>query len=197
MATRRAKSSRLARQDEAAVAGDNLDVPQEEKITLECVQVRGKLRIRFHSYTNAEGKAYGNVYNNNYNCQFPRDIRRPGRFYEIGPDDLVLVHGGGKTPFYRVKTHNIRILSGGPQSEVVDDDSDRITPVAVRTPAVTRPAQIFEVNECVICLEGSPQEIFIPCAHLCACSSCYAQMKAHKPICPLCRRAVINSIKNQ
>ncbi|RYY83669.1 RING-HC finger protein [archaeon] len=171
-----------------------------EKITLECVAVRGKLRIRFHGYTNAEGKTYHNVYNNTYNCQFPKAIRKEGRYYEIPSSDLTFAGGNGKTPFYRVKGNNIKVLTGGPNTPVVaDDDSSTfgLTPVSSRsTVSVARPEHVFEVTECVICLEGAPQEIFVPCGHLCTCSGCYQQMKRNKAVCPLCRRAVLNTVLN-
>lgn len=82
------------------------------KITLQCVAQGSKLRIRFHSYTNEEGKTFTNVYDNSYNCQFPRAIREVGRYYEINPSDLILVGGdNGKSPFYRVPKNNIKVLS--------------------------------------------------------------------------------------
>ena len=82
------------------------------KITLQCVAQGSKLRIRFHSYTNEDGKTFTNVYDNSYNCQFPRAIREEGRYYEIGDNDLILVGGdGGKAPFYRVAKNNIKVLT--------------------------------------------------------------------------------------
>jgi len=82
------------------------------KIVLQCVQVGSKLRIRFHSYANDEGKIFTNVYDNSYNCQFPRAIRKEGRYYEIGEADLNLIGGDGrKSPFYSVSKNNIRVLS--------------------------------------------------------------------------------------
>ncbi len=171
-----------------------------EKITLHCVREKGKLRIRFHSYTNPEGKTYTNVYNNDYNCQFPRDIREEGRFFEIGKDDIVLVDSaGGKQPFYRIKKGNIKIVtpSGEMHSNptVLKRGNDNITPTLVRQTA-PRPEVIFEVTECVICMDNKPDQIFVPCAHLCTCGDCYQQMKKTKPACPLCRRHVVSAIKN-
>lgn len=82
------------------------------RIILQCVAEGSKLRIRFHSYKNDEGKIFTNVYDNTFNCQFPRAIRAEGRYYEIGDSDLVLVGGeGGKSPFYRVSKNNIRVLT--------------------------------------------------------------------------------------
>jgi hypothetical protein len=178
----------------------------QEKITLRCVREHGKLRIRFHSYTNHDGKEYTNVYNNDYNCQFPRDIREEGKFYEIGTEDLVIVAGGARQPFYRVKKGNIRIVAyngtvtPAPVSSVKKrskksrEASETVGSSAAATPAPVVPAQVFEVNECVICLEAKPNQIFLPCAHLCTCSDCYQQMKMNKACCPLCRRYVTSAI---
>lgn len=187
-----------------------------ESITLQCVRERGKFRIRFHSFTNSDGKVYTNVYNNSYNCQFPRDIRKEGRYYQVGSDDIVLVAGGSKQPFYRIRKNNLRILSRGPNEEDMEEAPEALviskgkgaagnkkrnspsTEVpAPRTPA-ERPSQVFEVTECVICLSGPPDSIFLPCAHLCACMTCYQDMKKHsaRPTCPLCRRTVLDCIPN-
>jgi hypothetical protein len=174
---------------------------RREKITLQCVRERGKLRIRFHSFTNSAGKSYTNVYNNSYNCQFPRGIRQEGRYYEIPSGDISIVSGGGRNPFYKIKTSNIKVLTGGPESCALDDDRDStsgITPPSNRsTSSLARPEHVYEVNECVICLESRPVEIFVPCAHLCTCSGCYQQMKRSKAVCPLCRRAVVGTALNE
>lgn len=180
-----------------------------EKIVLQCVQQGSKLRIRFYSYTNAAGKNFTNVYNNSYNCQFPRAIRAAGCYYEIGSQDLQLVAGGGKTPFYRVATNAIRVMPRRyrPGATEVDvsaphpaSTSSKKTPTTVRDVEVAvaaRPEQIYEVNECVVCLCDKPDVIFIPCAHLCACSGCYTDVaKTARPQCPLCRRTITQTIAN-
>jgi hypothetical protein len=185
----------------------------DNSIQLICVQSKGKLRIRFQSYT-AEGKTYTNVYNNNFNCQFPRDIRQAGRRYEIDREDLILVAGsGGKTPFYRVKGP-IRIVDGPPNATTTAGPASssstgkgrpttkttkkktKPTSALAPPPVEERPANIFEVNECVICLSGCPSEIFIPCAHLCVCGDCYQALakSTRQPTCPLCRRHIIKTI---
>eukprot|EP01040_Poterioochromonas_malhamensis_P014910 gene14910-16596_t len=176
----------------------------EEKITLRCVRESGKLRIRFHSFTNAEGKEFTNVYSNDYNCQFPRDIREEGKFYEVGRDDIALVAGGGRQPFYRIKAGNIRVVdydgsvTAAPSKKKKRTRKTKGSSVEdLEEPAsssITIPQQVFEVNECVICLEGTPTQIFIPCAHLCTCTGCYQSLMSSKPSCPLCRRTVTSSI---
>lgn len=142
------------------------------KITLQCVKEGKKLRIKFFSFTDDAGKVFSNVYNNSYNCKFPRDIRVEGRYYEIGPNDLELVSRPGKAPFYNVKKTSIKIV------ENVDLSS----------------LKIFEVTECVICMCEPSALIFVPCGHRCCCAGCYGDMtKAKgraKVSCPLCRREV-------
>ena len=108
------------------------------KIVLQCVKVGRKLRIRFHSFTDHEGKVYTGVYNQNYNTMFPRDIREEGKYYEIGPNDLTLVSQPGKAPFYRVNKANIRPLA---------------------TPVDMSKIKIFEVEECIICYSEVPNRI--------------------------------------
>ena len=79
------------------------------KIIIKCIKEKNKLRIKFHSYFDSEGTEYRGAYNNSYNCQFPKNIRIEGRFFEIGEDDLNTVITRGK-PFYRVSKKNIKIL---------------------------------------------------------------------------------------
>jgi hypothetical protein len=193
-----------------------METMDQEKITLRCVRESGKLRIRFHSYTNHDGKEFTNVYNNDYNCQFPKAIREEGKFYEVGPHDMAIVGGNGtKSPFYRIKKGNIKIVEyNGAVTAVIlpppsrkrgkkglsDNISSSGSLPSSNAPSTVAvlPQQVYEVNECVICLEAKPNQVFIPCAHLCTCSDCYSQMKSNnKPSCPLCRRFVTTSILQQ
>ena len=170
------------------------------KITLQCVKEgRSKLRIRFHSFTDDEGKVFTNVYDDAFNCQFPRDIREEGRFYEIGPDDLNLIVSRGKTPFYKVRVAAIKIVNAGdvalkptkgrtPTAPAACSSSTSSVPIDIST------LTIFEVTECVACLGCAPTEIFIPCAHKCVCKDCSLEIKKHSNLCPLCRRNVTSTI---
>ncbi len=141
------------------------------KIVMQCVKVGRKLRIRFHSFTDHEGKVYTGVYNQNYNTMFPRDIREEGRYYEIGPNDLTLVHQAGKAPFYRVNKSAIKVLA---------------------TPVDMSKLKIYEVEECIICYSETPNIILVPCGHLCCCSGCFKalQSSGNAKSCPICRRKV-------
>ena len=54
-------------------------------IILKCIKERNKLRIKFYKYIDVDGVEHYNVYDNSYNCQFPRNIRLEGQYYKI-PD---------------------------------------------------------------------------------------------------------------
>jgi hypothetical protein len=137
------------------------------KITLRCVDEGGKLRIRFHSFMNNEGKIFSNVYNNTYNCRFPKNIRQRGMFYEIPDTDISLIQKPDRAPYYSVKKKNIKII----RDETM---FDRL--------------KVYPVDECVICLASKPDTIFFPCGHLCCCNRCYGHLTSRR--CPLCRRTV-------
>tara|TARA_B100000029_G_C17435011_1_gene909325 strand:+ start:543 stop:995 length:453 start_codon:yes stop_codon:yes gene_type:complete len=148
------------------------------KITLQCVEeYGGKLRIRFYSFTDENDVVYMNVYNNNYNCRFPRNIRVKGRFYEIGPNDISLVQSGDRAPFYNIKKKNIKIK---------ENNNIDLTKI-----------KIYEVEECLICMSNETSQIFIPCGHLCSCKDCCEQLMSLSNKCPLCRRRITNVMTKQ
>jgi len=156
-------------------------------IILECITYKKKLRIRFNCFIDNEGKIFNNVYNNLYNCQFPKNIREEGRFYEINDNDLVIVESN--TPFYKIRTNNIRILS---------EDESKIYQIKSNKELVDiSTLKIFDIGDCVVCLSVSSSIIFIPCAHMCVCSDCYNGIKKTKNCCPLCRRNIIKTIENK
>jgi len=57
--------------------------------------------------------------------------------------------------------------------------------------APTAPVETFQSAECVVCLERKCDIIFLPCGHLCSCSSCQEGVIA----CPLCRAAIIQRVR--
>jgi hypothetical protein len=166
-------------------------------IILQCVTQKKKLRIRFHCYIDDEGKTYMNVYNNDYNCQFPKDIRQDGLFYEIKDDDMSLISDGSKKPFYKVNKNNIRILTID-EIKKYSNTENNTAKVDIST------LKLYEVAECVVCLSEPSSVIFIPCAHMAMCKECYVCMKDVKqksyctlsscPSCPLCRKIITNVI---
>jgi hypothetical protein len=146
------------------------------KIILKCVKENKKLRIKFYSFVDDNGKEYYNLYNNEYNCKFPRDIRKEGLYYEVGPNDISLMDNGS-SPFYNIRKNNIKIVD-----ILFKENFDEL--------------KVFDISECVICMEQISSVIFIPCAHRCTCEECYKQLKKTKSSmgCPICRRTVTSTI---
>lgn len=144
------------------------------KITLQCVKEKTKLRIKFFSFTDTEGKVFTNVYNNQLNCKFPKDIRKEGYYYEIGPNDLVLASLAGTKPFYQINTKSIKVI---PNYDIAS-------------------IKVYEITECVVCLSADSTHIMIPCGHRCMCQDCSSQIGKMHNRCPICRRDVISVIDN-
>ena len=151
-----------------------------------------KLRIRFNCFIDNEGKIFNNVYNNHYNCQFPKNIRENGKFYEINDNDMIIVDIESKTPFYKIKKNNIRILNDE-ESKIYQKNSENKNEKDILDISKLK---IFDIAECVVCLSVSSSIIFIPCAHMCVCSDCYDGIKKTKNCCPLCRRNITKTIIN-
>ena len=149
------------------------------KCVLACVKEGSKLRIKFHKFVNDEGTEYFNVYNNTFNCRFPKHLRTEGTYYEVGPDDITLSQNGSSVPFYTVKTTNIKIINSYDSST---------------TPASSvSPVKIFDLNECVICLSNPTKITFLQCGHKCVCIECYENNKKNFKNCSICRR-IINKV---
>ena len=146
-------------------------------VILKCIKEKNKLRIRFYSFKDFEGNTYTNVYNNSYNCRFPKNIRKEGYYYEIFDSDIKLNKGKTK-PFYVVKKNNIKIIK--------PDLTYKLDSV-----------KIFEINECIICMDAKTNNVFLPCGHMCTCLNCFLKMKKFNNIvkCPMCRRIVDENIE--
>lgn len=146
-------------------------------VTLRCVKVGSKLRIRFHSFENIDGKIFSGAYNNSYNCRFPKDIRKEGYLYEIPDTDIHLTGGSNMSCFYTVKKGHIKVI----KPELTQAQKD---------------IKIFEISECIICMDAKPSLAFIPCGHVCTCNGCSSKMGRHNmQNCPLCRRKIENSFE--
>ena len=139
-------------------------------IILNCVLEKNKLRVKFHSYVNAEGKRFTNVYNNNYNCRFPKDLRQNGMFYKILPNDLSLNSNSKIKPFYCIKGKNIERIS------------------------VLDAIEIYSVDECMICMDNNPEITFVPCGHKISCLSCYNRFRKENNECFLCRNIISRAL---
>lgn len=140
------------------------------KITLQCVREGSRLRIRFFSYTDDEGKIYKNAYDESLNCQFPKDIRVEGYFYEIDENDLSLVQSKTKS-FYNVRKTNIRVV---PQIDITS-------------------MKIFEITECVICMAEETSVVICPCGHKCICAGCSGYLQKTSNKCPICRSKIMTT----
>ncbi len=159
-------------------------------IILQCIKDKSKLRIRFYCYIDNEKKMFTNVYNNNYNCKFPKDIRENGRFYKVNDEDISLINDYTRAPFYNINKKNIEILSQDEISLLGIDSNGLNTKIDIAT------LKIYDVNECVVCLTNQTSVIFIPCAHRCVCMECYKMMAKIKDKCCLCRREINQVIEN-
>ena len=150
-------------------------------IILQCISEKNKLRIRFHSYVDNEGKIY-----NDYNCQFPKNIRTHGLFYQISDNDMSIVNDGVRTPFYKVSKNNIRILNA---DEAKIYSKNNATTIDISN------IKLYEVSECVVCFTEPSSIILIPCAHMALCKDCYKCIKNSNNKCPLCRKYITNIIE--
>jgi hypothetical protein len=153
-------------------------------VTLQCVTQgpRGeRLRIRFVRFTDADGNHSTNVYKYNINCRFPREGRVLGHYYQVPHEDVSLVFKEGSLSHYSVKGKHITNL-GNTLPEVCVTNKSELK-------------EIYTADECVICLDETPNVVFGPCGHSCMCNTCCEQMtkiihSSNK--CPLCRRAISN-----
>tara|TARA_B100001250_G_C19812720_1_gene796585 strand:+ start:4128 stop:4574 length:447 start_codon:yes stop_codon:yes gene_type:complete len=144
-------------------------------IILQCVKEKSKLRIRFNSFVDGEGKRYLDVYNNKYNCKFPNkdEIRKEGRYYKISDKDLKITSRQNCVPFYTVSIKE-------PHKSIIN---------------VLDAIDVYKiVEECVICLDSKPNITFAPCGHHITCKECYDIYRFQKNTCPLCRVTITSAI---
>ncbi len=170
---------------------------QQAKITLKCVKEGRKLRIKFHSFTDETGRVFTNVYNNSYNCRFPKDIREVGAFYEVGPNDIDLFNNGRIAPYYVIRTHNIKVISPSGGQSMFSEPTPSGWPQQQPQQVDLSQLRVFEESECVCCMSERSTVIFLPCAHQCTCEDCYGGLKKaarRLPTCPICRREIKSTI---
>ena len=154
-------------------------------IILYCVKVGGKLRIKFHSFIDRENKVFKNVYNNNYNCTFPKDIREVGRYYKVPDADIRLANRQNSRPYYSVKRSNVIVMTEEEKAAFLNSP---IKPTSISD------IKVFDAEECVICLSGASAIVFVPCGHQCVCSLCNDTLKKTKYCCPVCREKIKEDI---
>jgi len=149
------------------------------KVILACVKEGSKLRIRFDSFVDEDGKRFTNAYNPRYNCRFPRNIRKLGRLYEVPSEDVSLSRTRS-TPYYIVKKHNIKIVEESEEEERKDEKKKK-----------QEETKIFKLEECVVCMDNPTNITFLPCGHMCTCKTCWKKLKKK---CPLCRAIITETI---
>jgi len=147
-------------------------------VRLKCVKQGSKLRIKILSPG----------FSPDANCQFPKNIRLEGREYKVPSSDVSLCDTRGKF-FYRVKKHNIVIISDGDANAVNDVDVSNLTIYGDEN-----------MTECSICMNDTEMKpdiefvILAPCGHYCLCKDCAVKLK----MCPMCRGNISQIVtKNQ
>jgi|LakMenEpi03Aug12_release.lakeMendotaPanAssembly.Ray.scaffolds.fasta_scaffold205335_1 hypothetical protein len=138
-------------------------------ILLKCVAEGRRLRVRILSPG----------YFSEANCQFPRNLRAEGRFYQVDSTGITLASGPAGKFFYRVRG-DIKIVDDLTQLENIQSVVKQELQVSVE--------QVFDSGtvECVVCLEDPKTLVMVPCGHYCLCATC--KTKIFK--CPLCRQAI-------
>ena len=142
-------------------------------VMLKCVAEGRRLRIKIVSAG----------YLNNANCQFPRDIREVGRFYECAENDVTLVQMRGKY-YYTIRKSGIKIIQDHGSISI------RETPV--------KPQKVYNDEDnvdCSICLVSKKEVIYVPCGHFISCDICNTSLK--KRICPICRSPISTTISSE
>ncbi len=138
-------------------------------VELHCVTEDRKIRVKIAAYINSEGKRYVNVYDNTFNCRFPRNLRIDGRKFHVPDENVKLNHTPGKAAYYIVSAKNIITLP------------DNLSNIE----------HVWETStECVICLSAESEMIFTPCGHRCSCRDCGTKLKD----CCICRASIKSMI---
>ncbi len=135
------------------------------EVRFRCVQEGRKLRVRIVTPG----------YNLEANCQFPRDIRAPGKEFVAPASAVKFPERRGKF-FYSV-------------------DKKQIKEAQVATTLTA----IYESCDCVICYSEAPTIVLAPCGHFCLCDDCSVQLMVQKPgmpapKCPMCRAAITQRV---
>jgi len=125
-------------------------------VYLECIKEGKKLRI----------KIITSGYDNNANCQSPRDIRVEGRRYEVPASAITVASIKSGKFFYRISKSSIK---------VIEND-------------VIMPNKIYEGVDCCICISDPCVIVMVECGHLCMCKDCSDAYLGD--ICPMCREKI-------
>lgn len=138
------------------ILNNNMAEIKDETVIFKCVKEGVKLRIRIIT----------KGYNNDANCQFPRDIRKDGSLYQAPVNAVTFAKGPAGKFFYRVNKKYVK--------EIIDKD------IKYKIDKI----YTDEDPECVICLINKKDIVLVPCGHFNLCSEC---VKKIKESCPYCR----------
>ena len=134
----------------------------DEVVSLICIKVGGKLRVRIASPN----------YMSFANCRFPRNIRKEGCQYTVSKSDVTLCSGSSGTYFYRIGKKSIKIIENIEDVSLAKIFED-------------------EKSDCVICMEADKESVFAPCGHFYCCESCAKQIYNNgSGKCPICRASI-------
>lgn len=137
-----------------APAKGDANAPKLDKnfLYVQCVKVGSKIRLRIVNST---------CYNNNWNCQGPRSIRREGVVYRIDNPKVTVCYNSnnpGKA-FYKLSndTSIYKMVLEGVVGKISKED------------LLKKGLKIFEETDCVVCLVDKPNMVFNVCGHMCIC----------------------------
>lgn len=147
---------------------EDIDNQNENRVYFKCIKEGARLRVKVTS----QG------YNNQANCQFPRDIRKDGGIYSCPASDITLAKGGAGTYFYRVKRTAIK----------VEDSDENVVTINHNIAKIYEDA---DENDCCVCFEQEKDIVLSPCGHYCLCSVCSYKLES----CPICRVGISVRVK--
>lgn len=133
-----------------------------DRVSLICIKVKGKLRVRITSPG----------YKPECNCQFPRNLRVDGRKFTVPINNIKLTKISN-TYYYRVSANDIKIEDGVANIE-----------------EYMKNIKIYGEGEdicCIICMDSNKDTVFGPCGHFNCCNECASNILSSTRKCPMCR----------
>ena len=76
-------------------------------VELHCIEEGRKIRVRIAAYIDETGKRYPDVYYNDWNCRFPRDLRGAGKKFQVPDDNVKVLSTKNNVFFYSVSAKDI------------------------------------------------------------------------------------------
>jgi hypothetical protein len=161
-------------------------------VELQCVKEGSKLRIRITAYITDTGVRHENVYNNHFNCRFPRHLRVEGRNYLVRDCNVKLLGGGGVAYYYGISAKDILHTDSSSDSFTTTEGQAQTQAQPQAPPQTgTAVARVFEVSsECIVCMDAPATAVFAPCGHFCACQKCCIPLQK----CCICRAVIHHTV---